>query len=63
MSEQEKLNRLFDALRAEFTRCTFPNGREAYMREFEAKFETSVNNMKVGGIDRTAQSYWKTNLS
>jgi hypothetical protein len=61
MSENEKLNRLYEELRKEFVRCTFPNGREAYMREFEEKFETSVNNMKLsGGINRSPNPYWKT---
>ena len=55
-----KLDQLFEALRREFVRCTFPNGRKAYMREFEEKFETSINNMKMsGGIDRSPNPWWK----
>lgn len=58
MSEVERLTEL---LREEFARCMFPLGREAYMREFEAKFETSVNSMKAaGGIDRSPNPFWKT---
>ena len=60
--EKDKLE--FEKLRKEFVRCTFPNGREAYMHEFEEKFETSVNNMKLGvGIYRGHNKYWKTNAS
>jgi hypothetical protein len=60
MSEKENLDRLYEELRKEFVRCMFPNGREAYMREFEAKFETSVNNMDVSGeIYRGPSRYWK----
>jgi hypothetical protein len=41
-----------------------PNGREAYMREFEQKFETSVNNMKLGAdIDRSPNPWWKNGQS
>lgn len=55
-----KLDRLHEELRKEFVRCTFPKGREAYMREFEEKFEISVNNMRVsGGIDRRSNPFWK----
>lgn len=56
----EQLKVLNDA----FVRCTFPEGREAYMREFEAKFETSVNNMKIaGGINRAPNPYWKNSCA
>jgi len=62
MNESNKLDQLYEELRKEFVRCTFPNGREAYMREFEEKFETSVNNMNLGGsIYRGPNPYWKTN--
>ncbi len=61
MRDQDKLNRLWEEFHKWFVRCTFPNGRDAYMREFEEKFETSVNNMKLGGgINREPNPYWKT---
>ena len=61
MTNKPELDRLFEELRKEFVRCIFPNGRAAYMREFEEKFETSLANVRVGGgIDRSAQSFWKT---
>lgn len=59
-----ELDRLYEELRKEVVICTFPNGREAYMREFEEKFETSVNNMKLGGgIDRSPNPWWKNRSS
>ena len=56
----KELDCLYEELHKEVVRCTFPNGREAYMREFEEKFETSVNSMKMsGGIDRSPNPWWK----
>jgi hypothetical protein len=34
-------------------------GREACVCEFDEKFEISVNDMKLGGIDRSPDKYWK----
>jgi hypothetical protein len=60
MTDKAKLDRLYELLQAEFVRCTFPNGREAYMREFEGKFEASLDNLKIGGeIDRSPNPWWK----
>ena len=57
----EPCDRLFELMADEFARCMFPDGREAYMREFERKFDVSLNNMNVsGGIDRRPSQYWKT---
>ncbi len=40
----------------------FGIGREAYIREFDAKFEITVNDMKISGdIDRSPIPYWKAN--
>lgn len=63
MTDAAKIDRLFELLREEFVRCTFPNGRDAYMRDFEAKFETSVNNINIGaGINRAPLPFWKTTV-
>lgn len=56
MSDPDKL---LDALQKEFERASFPNGRQAYMEEFEAKFNEMFNRIP-SGIDRSPNPYWIT---
>lgn len=61
MTEFEQLNQLTELLREEMASGLYPHGRGVYMRQFEAKFGTSLNEMDVaGGINQEAISYWKS---
>jgi hypothetical protein len=51
------MDKLLEALRKEFERASFPNGRQAYVEEFEAKFDEMFNRIP-SDIDRRPNPYW-----
>lgn len=51
-------DKLLEVLHRAFDLASFPQGRQAFMEEFEAKFEEMFNRLPTD-IDRRPSPYWQ----